>query len=92
MLDIDWTLSVSNILTYLGVVIVLAWRISVKLNHFESTLETHANTLGDHADTLSTHDERFNRAMERVGNLAEQLQRLVGQSEVYFERWQKPRE
>jgi hypothetical protein len=88
---IDWTLSLSNILTYLGVIVVLAWRIGLKIKHFETTLTNHSYTLKAHSALIDKQDERFNDTLDRVGHLAEQFQLLMGRSEVLLERRRHPR-
>lgn len=94
-MQIDWTLSLSNVLTYIGAVVGLIWWAGRRLNKFEETLASHATALAHMASSNDERDEKLEKAMDRIGNLAADLQRLVGRTEVFFlapERRQSPRE
>lgn len=85
-LQIDWTLSASNILAYLAAAIGVAWALIRRLDRFELTLKSHGRTLADHDDRITNHDEKFDKALDRIADLAAELQRVIGRSEIYFER------
>jgi hypothetical protein len=84
MLTVDWTLSVANLLTYIGALIVIVWRASQRLDRLENQLREHDLRLESHKDQLERQDERYGEAFERVSGLAGELQRLIGRSEFYF--------
>lgn len=88
MPQIDWTLSLSDILAYAGFAAILAWRIGIRLTKLEATLDYHAKRLDDHSDRIALHSERFDKAMDKMSALANELQRLIGRSEIF---WRTPR-
>jgi chromosome segregation ATPase len=83
-MQFDWTLSVANLLTYLGVVVIVVWRASQRLDKLESKIEDHDRRLESHDQRIDKQDNRYGEAFERVSSLAGELQRLIGRSEFYF--------
>lgn len=90
-LSVDWTLNISNVLAYIGAAGAMGYALLRRLDKFESTLHHHAKTLAEHSEKIGTHEEKFDHALDRISDLAGQLQRLIGRSEIFFERRQTPR-
>lgn len=83
-INIDWTLSAANVLTYLGVLLLVAWRLGNKLSEVDNKLSNHSDRLNAHAELIANQDARFDTAMGRVGQLAENMQNLIGRCEFLF--------
>jgi hypothetical protein len=84
MFQVDWTLSIANLLTYLAALVAIVWRVSQLLDRLENQMQEHDRRLAAHRDQLEKQDERYGEAFERVSGLAGELQRLIGRSEFYF--------
>jgi hypothetical protein len=63
-MQIDWTLSLADVLAYGGIAITLAWTISRRLTKFESTLQVHADTLTQHERVVAETEQEIDCGRE----------------------------